>query len=692
MRFIFLIITLFATNNLNVTWENTVIDIMLGESPEPYFELPSAHLFMDDEEVFDPLMYYERGVEFTSLLDVNTNRIREYNIRYRVVYPSFDYLRNTITVKFRILDRTPPTFILVPSFTIPLDGKVTNYFAGVDVIDNYYKFEELTLHVDATRVNNKVVGTYKIIYVATDPSGNVSSCESFVNVIDDIPPSITLKKELIGEVNEIIDLRNYFTIKDNYNTVVTILILDDYIDYANIGIYPFTVIARDQSLNETILDDYFLLVDTTKPIIELKPNPKTIRVFTTIDSDFLLSYILYVSDNYNLLTINDCLTFHNIDSSYIGDYQVTFLLRDSSLNEAIKTLKVSVVDDIAPSISIKTDLIFDVFDVEPFLINYFEVVDNYYDPSDIAIKIDCKFNINVVGTYQLSFTATDKSKNTASLNTYLYVVDNISPIITQVHDIVISDFTRKNLSGYFTYSDNYTPVNNLIFTAYDMNIDYKEVGSYEIVVSVKDSSSNTTIILVEILIVDIIPPSLELSSESIVVMINSEEINYLSYIISVSDNVTYLTTENVLIKPEVNYFQIGKYQVLYEVYDEFMGYNSKILIVYVDDLFAPRVYAHDIIKKFNTEFDIFEGISYEDETSCNIDYFPKNINFLSPGTKKVFYAVTDLRGNTTIVSRNIEIEPFSKTPILSEYYFSIGSLILAAISSLYLYFKKEKYD
>ena len=90
-------------------------------------------------------------------------------------------LNATITV---VKDTQAPTILGVQDI-IAYAGGTVSYRSGITVSDDYD--ENVTLTLDSSGVDLSTVGTYKVIYSATDASGNTATKEATVTVMEKQP-------------------------------------------------------------------------------------------------------------------------------------------------------------------------------------------------------------------------------------------------------------------------------------------------------------------------------------------------------------------------------------------------------------------------------------------------------------------------------------------------------------------------
>jgi len=109
--------------------------------------------------------------------DVDITNVGTYHITYQVVYRN---LTMEITRIVNVIDETPPTGTLNPCIdTIKVGAEWTD--ASINATDN--SLGTVSVIVSGT-VNTNIEGEYIITYVLEDPSGNQSTVERYVFVIE----------------------------------------------------------------------------------------------------------------------------------------------------------------------------------------------------------------------------------------------------------------------------------------------------------------------------------------------------------------------------------------------------------------------------------------------------------------------------------------------------------------------------
>lgn len=145
--------------------------------------------------------------------------------------------------------------------------------------DNYDSNEDLIVSIDAsayTSASNKL-GTYPIKISVTDSSGNKSEATSYVEIYDDIKPTITMPEEMnISNVTPFTleDLKSKIYAFDDCDGKIDFTITDANKMFPNkkVGSYSFTVEASDSSGNTTIKTMTINVLDGDSAVIDFDMN------------------------------------------------------------------------------------------------------------------------------------------------------------------------------------------------------------------------------------------------------------------------------------------------------------------------------------------------------------------------------------------------------------------------------------
>jgi P2-related tail formation protein len=319
----------------------------------------------------------------------------------------------TFTVE--VVDTTPPTFDTIVDQTIE---------AGISDIDWTTVIENETDNSDGVltkvevedNVDYNTPGTYKVTVKLLDESLNEAIHSFNVEVIDTTPPIFdnipdqTIEAG-VSDINWITVIENE---TDNSDGILTKVEVEDNVDYDTPGTYKVTVKLLDESLNETSKTFNVEVVDTTSPTFDNIPDQSIEAGVSDIDWTTLITN--ETDNSTGVLTkveVED-----TIDYTTPGAYTVTVKVTDESLNEAIHSFNVEVVDTTPPLASLNPTLttiyVNDLFEDGGVA---------YTDLSEVTVTIDGMVDTSKVGTYTLLYTIEDASGNKAMLKRIVHVVD-----------------------------------------------------------------------------------------------------------------------------------------------------------------------------------------------------------------------------------------------------------------------------
>lgn len=689
MSFFLFLLQSITVLTIRVEWVYDYLIVPVFSNVEDFRYLPEAKIYIDDYLVDDALVTYERnGVEWTYISTVNTSHVRKYSMKYRAYFPRYNYY-HVQTITFDVVDLSPPIVALYPDRQMYINEKVPDLLAGVVVSDNYNDPSEIVIICDTSKVVMNRVGEYTITYRATDTSGNQSYQEAVLRIIDPLPPEVTLIKPLILNVGADFDWKLFMQVKDNVDAFLTVMIYDEKVDYQQLGSYEIVIDVIDQSGNKT--SQIFLLevADLEAPEMWLKSKPPNILVHSEITDHLLQSYILSISDNVDDLTPLNVSIIHDIEVNVLGTYQITYTIKDQSNNSTSKTIKVSIVDDVKPTIEIVTPLIFDVYSREPLWLNHLQLSDNHNQPDELVCKITQSVKMNVIGSYLITIELIDKSSNKAIYQGYVDIVDRIPPSITQVSDALIVDFEKKDFKLYFSYDDQYDQPDDLAIEIDDSSVDYEHTGSYEAIVYATDSSGNQAFLHFEIMVIDMIEPELILKNTTLTLNIDDAMIDLRSLIESASDNYDFIGIPDVEIISSISEATIGKYEIIYRLSDQSKNVTEQILYVIIDDRIPPILTMDDLSITQNQMFNALEGVAAFDNVAVTeINIYPLHIDTSVPGTYVLTYVAFDARGNYTLHDRYLTILESDKKNTWDDFVPVVMILILG-LGMIYILYKKQ---
>lgn len=196
-----------------------------------------------------------------------------------ITYTAKDAAGNTATatVTVNVVDEIKPTLKAKTSFTLKLDaeGKGTLKWEDLDEgsTDNCTIKDKLLSKSDFTCAD---LGDNKITFTAKDASGNTSTAEVTVTVVDDIKP--TLKAKTTFTLNLDAEGKGAFKWEDidqgstDNCTIKDKLLSKSAFTCSDLGASKITVTAKDASGNTSTAEVTITVVDEVKPTVKAKTS------------------------------------------------------------------------------------------------------------------------------------------------------------------------------------------------------------------------------------------------------------------------------------------------------------------------------------------------------------------------------------------------------------------------------------
>ena len=369
----------------------------------------------------------------TNLISIDPSFVSSFiDSVYKVTFSVSDIDGNTATIyrycnvyQEKVLDVTGPdinisndTVWLTVGDTIPLQ-----YISAWDAGDD----DTCAVVIESDAVDTSKAGTYTIVYSATDKSGNTSKATQFFIVEagsnqDNVAPVITLTgKDTIYVTTYSEYSEPGYTATDNKDGTITSSVKVDkgsFVDGADPGLYTIKHTVSDAAGNSTSKYRYVCLncgsLDITAPVliisgsdtiysISLRGSTRRVNATDAVDGDLTDS-------------IKRTGTF---DSTILGEYTLTYTVKDKSYNVATMHVTVTVIDANKDT----TKPVITITGKNPDTVAV-DSVNSYVDkgatakdsgktmsPAPVASgTVDLK----TIGTYEITYTISDAAGNTAT--------------------------------------------------------------------------------------------------------------------------------------------------------------------------------------------------------------------------------------------------------------------------------------
>ena len=569
-------------------------------------------------------------VTITGSVDINT--IGTYTVTYKATDAAGNTGTATRTVKvIEKADTTAPVITVKGENPVTVEKGSTYTESGATADGG----EEVKI---TGSVDINTVGTYTITYTATDVAGNTGTATRTVKVeekADTTAPVITV----IGENVVTVEVGSTYTesgaTADGGETVT----ITGSVDINTVGTYTVTYTATDAAGNTGTATRTVKVVekaDTTAPVITVKgENPVTVEVGSTYTESGA------TADGGETVTITG-----SVDINTVGTYTVTYTATDSAGNTGTATRTVKVVekaDTTAPVITVKGE--------NPVTV---EKGSTYTESGATAdggeeVKITGSVDINTVGTYTVTYTATDASGNTGTATRTVKVIekaDTTAPVITVTGDNPVT------VEKGSTYTESGATADGGETVTITGSVDINTVGTYTVTYKATDAAGNTGTATRTVKVVekaDTTAPVITLIGENVV---------------TVEVGSTYTESgatadggETVTITGSVDINTVGTYTVTYKATNAAGNTGTAtrtVKVVEKADTTAP------VITLIGENVVTVEVGSTYTESGATADggetvTITGSVDINTVGTYTVTYKATDAAGNTGTATRTVKV-------------------------------------
>ena len=289
-------------------------------------------------------------------------------------------------------------------------------------------------------VDSDTAGTYILSYSATDSDGNVSrTLTRSVTVADTTAPTITLVGESVVEVGLDASYEDAgATATDAVDGSVEVVTTGS-VDTGAAATYTLTYTATDTAGNSSTATRTVEVKDVTAPVITVAgTNPLTIELGDTYADEGA------TADGGETVTSSG-----TVDTFTVGSYTITYSATDAAGNTGTATRTVNVEDTTAPVITVSGD--------NPASVDlnttYNDAGASATDLSgDITVISSGTVDTSIVGTYTITYSATDESGNTATATREVIVEEprvvtyNVTATYNGSYAYIISGVSKPDLT------------------------------------------------------------------------------------------------------------------------------------------------------------------------------------------------------------------------------------------------------
>jgi hypothetical protein len=359
------------------------------------------------------------------------------------------------------------------------EATIKSGLSAYDNADGYLPSSSFVKTSDNYTGNQNTIGNYVISYSVSDSSGNTSTVNVNVAVVDVTKPTISGTSTytvLYNETQSLDTVKNNLSVSDNYDTGLNpVLITDNYTANKNqVGNWTVSYQATDTSGNQSNLFNVTInVIDNIAPVISGTNNYT--RVYNNLLELTEIKSKLSANDGYDgNITADITLVSNNYTNNYNvkGEYEIVYSVKDSSNNSTNYTITITVIDNIKPTISgnntyssgSKTKL------SESTIREGISANDDYDGQLDIQLVEDnYSSSYHQIGPHTIIYKATDSSGNTSNYTVTVTVTDDVPPVI----------YTNRyfiNIDGALNYTLEQI-IDHLVNTG---QLDYQTLQYYEV--------------------------------------------------------------------------------------------------------------------------------------------------------------------------------------------------------------------
>ena len=423
---------------------------------------------------------------------VNNLAVGTYTVNYTVSNPAFtEVFSRTV----RVDDTIPPVITIAGDnpYTLERFGVYTDPGATVDL------GSELT-NTNLSNVQNTAIGSFDVVYTAYDGNTTVTATRT-VNVVDTVPPVITI----LGDNPYTLERFDVYT--DQGATVDTGSILTTDISAVNNALthgssFVVTYTATDGNVAHDVTQTRTVnIVDTKPPVITLLGDVDPYHIqplipFQDVDPGFEVDLGTSVSVDYS-----------NVVTTDNSNFDVVYRASDGVNPDAVVIRRVAVADTLSPVVILNGPSVVT-------LERYAEYVEQSVtlDPGSSLVSTITDLDNTTVGSYTVTYLATDNINPDTTNVRIINVVDTTAPIVT------LNGASSVTLERYGVFADIDDGVEieapGSLVSVDTSQLDNTTQGAYTVTYNVVDDHNNANVITREVVVEDTVPPVVTLNNES----------------------------------------------------------------------------------------------------------------------------------------------------------------------------------
>lgn len=274
---------------------------------------------------------------------------------HKIVFKVEDEAGNVarLEVFVNVKDVTKPVISGKNTYTLSYTAKTSleAFKNALTVTDNYDVNVELVLELDHYSENYNSLGTYTVIYTATDTSNNKTTYEILINVVDNIAPEVNGPSTITKGLSVILTLEEIEAqieyVDDLDTNPVLEVVTDEYTGNGDkIGLYLVVFKITDNSGNSSVHEVHVRVRDDIAPVFLVNNNFLNVDKMLSLTKDDFIQLLI----NTGQLQITSSTMIEFLVNEYEGNenlpgtYQVTIKASSASGTNNVYEITTIVTD------------------------------------------------------------------------------------------------------------------------------------------------------------------------------------------------------------------------------------------------------------------------------------------------------------------------------------------------------------
>ncbi|MGB1094253.1 MAG: gliding motility-associated C-terminal domain-containing protein [Bacteroidia bacterium] len=504
--------------------------------------------------------------------------------------------QDSLNVNIKASDTLPPSLVLrkQPSFYLNSTG---SFVLDVSMIDSssFDNCGGVKLELGQSSFNCSNLGTNVLQIKGTDSLGNTTSMNSSFSLKDTISPRTLVKssKAYLNAKGLAIFNANQFNNGTSDNcSLKSIHVNIDTVACSLLGKNQVLFTATDISGNTHSQKSHAYVIDTVKPIIKYQNLDLYLNANGTVKLD---TSMVDKGSFDNCKITKRLLSKTNFGCTDLGTNSVLYTIIDQSGNTSVQTIRINVIDTIAPVIRSKSiNAYLNRFGVCQISVN--DIENGTTDNCKVSSKSLNKyvFSCDDLGTNNITYTVVDVSGNTSSDIVSLTVIDTIKPVSklrTAAAYLDKNGFAKIYLSDVNNGIDDNCSIGSITFSKDQFFC--SDLGRNTIYLNITDNSGNNTVDSTLVFVRDTISPNLR----------SRNKVAYLDSVGKLKIPMDYFddgSFDNCAIKSyklsksEFDCSSVGTNTIIYQLRDSSENLSLSLVELTLQDTSKPILYVEDL--------------------------------------------------------------------------------------------------